>query len=292
MSTRRRAQPTRRPIRPGPRPCQAGARPEPRPGPGPGPTLESTTRLSDCGGRIKFSSGVENAAVRTDDESTPPAVPSAEFMSSVPKATAPKAPSPGGGAASGRVDGPRDANDMSPTWRNTTATRSPASRISAPRVSSEQPADDDIELVTAAMCADGHPNPAHRTSCRVCGARGGDVAHPRPAAFARDGAQPHRRDVRAHRADIIGRKPRVDRVQGTAHPTTATAAARPRQRQPSAAADRGLDRAGRRPAFEERNLPQTSGSARRSAARNPTPLAAGDVLDLGHGVQLTFKDLP
>ena len=145
--------------------------------------------------------------------------------------------------------------------------------------------------VVAVTCALGHANPPHRTACRSCGSplSGPPARIPRPSlGWVRS---PDGERIELTSPIIVGRVPRADRVQGV---DVARLLALPNGHISSNHLEIRLEgwnvlavdlrsRNGtflRRPGEPPMRLPD-----------KPIILVAGDVLDLGHGVQLSFEEL-
>ncbi len=146
--------------------------------------------------------------------------------------------------------------------------------------------------VVATYCPMGHPNPPHRTECRSCGAPllGEPARIPRPAmGWVRT---PGGERVELVTPLVIGRNPRAERIQGTDLPRLISV---PNGHVSSNHLEIRLEgwnvlavdlhsRNGtflRRPGQPPMRLPE-----------QPTMIISGDVLDLGHGVQFSFEELP
>lgn len=146
--------------------------------------------------------------------------------------------------------------------------------------------------VVAILCPLGHANPPHRSGCRSCSAPllGEPLRVPRPALGWMRTAEGEHIDLTS--PVIIGRKPTVTRLQGLEMPLLVAV---PHGHVSSNHLEIRLEgwnvmavdlhsRNGtlmRRPGEPPVRLPE-----------RPTMLVAGDVLDLGHGVQFSFHELP
>ena len=145
--------------------------------------------------------------------------------------------------------------------------------------------------VLAVACAQGHPNPPHRPACSECG--GETVGTPQRVARPSLGrlALPSGELIELTAPVIVGRTPRADRVQGPVLPRLV-----PLSQKHISGSHLELR-------LEEWNvlavdLHSTNGTfLRRSGeapvrlGERPELLVQGDVLDLGHGVQLTLEFL-
>lgn len=248
--------------------------------------------------------GVEQAAVRVVEEPAPPATTGGDFINDVPRASgdAPTSSPSGADVGSGRsaVAGRRSAVEGATDSYNYLADLEEHDSFTVARIEDlvptarvEHPDDADDELITAAMCAEGHPNPVHRTACRICGgtvAAGERTRVPRPSLGTVVSSTGESFELTG--PIIVGRKPRVDRVQGPQIPRLMPlphghVSANHLQLRTEGWTVLAIDLHSRNGTFLRRQgqptvrLPET-----------PMPLVAGDVLDLGQGVQLTFQDLP
>lgn len=145
--------------------------------------------------------------------------------------------------------------------------------------------------VLAVLCDQGHPNPPQRPVCSECG--GAIVGKPRRVARPSLGrlALPGGDRIDLTAPVIVGRKPRADRVQGTVLPRLVPLS------QGHVSGNHLEFR------LEEWNvlavdLHSTNGTYLRRIGEAPVRLGErpellvqGDVLDLGHGVQLTLEFL-
>ena len=145
--------------------------------------------------------------------------------------------------------------------------------------------------VLAVACAQGHPNPPHRPACSECG---GDVVG-MPQRVARPSlgrlVLPSGELIELTAPVIVGRTPRADRVQGPVLPRLV-----PLSQKHISGSHLELR-------LEEWNvlavdLHSTNGTFLRRTGEAPVRLGErpellvqGDVLDLGHGVQLTLEFL-
>lgn len=146
--------------------------------------------------------------------------------------------------------------------------------------------------VVAITCPMDHLNPTHRSLCRVCEAPllGEPTRIPRPGlGWLRS---PEGERIELLTPIIIGRNPRADRVQGTDLPRLIPLPNGHISSNHLAIRLEGWNvlavdlqsRNGtylRRPGQPPMRLPE-----------QPTMLLSGDVLDLGHGVQFSFEELP
>lgn len=149
-----------------------------------------------------------------------------------------------------------------------------------------------VGTVVAIYCPLDHINPTHRSVCRVCEA----PLLGEPARIARPGLgwvrSPEGERIELTSPVIIGRNPRADRVQGTDLPRLIALPNGHISSNHLAIKLEGWNvlavdlqsRNGtylRRPGQPPMRLPE-----------QPTMLVSGDVLDLGHGVQFSFEELP
>lgn len=149
----------------------------------------------------------------------------------------------------------------------------------------------DGPLVLSMVCANGHANPPQRATCTVCGAElnGEPVRVPRPSlGIVR---MPNGDRLELNAPVIVGRNPRADRMNGSAQPHLVPL---------SQGHVSGMHLELR---LEDWNvlavdLHSTNGTFLRRQGEAPVRLGerpellvTGDVLDLGHGVQLVVEQL-
>lgn len=146
--------------------------------------------------------------------------------------------------------------------------------------------------VRGLWCPQGHANPGHRPSCFRCGAplRGDSVVMQRPALGRVTASSGEVIDL--VRPVIAGRNPRAARVQGSVLPRLLPL---PHPHVSSSHLEVTLEDW----KVLARDLRSTNGTLLRRRDEAPVRLpetaqllVSGDVLDLGHGVQLLFEDLP
>ncbi|NLA28842.1 MAG: FHA domain-containing protein [Propionibacterium sp.] len=148
------------------------------------------------------------------------------------------------------------------------------------------------KTVVAVCCPMSHTNPTHRKNCRVCGAPllGEPQRIPRPSlGWVRT---PSGERLELVTPLVIGRNPRAERIQGIELPRLVAV---PNGHVSSNHLEIRVEgwsvlavdlhsRNGtylRRPGQPPVRLPD-----------QPTVIVSGDVLDLGHGVQFCFEELP
>ena len=145
--------------------------------------------------------------------------------------------------------------------------------------------------VLGVRCAHDHPNPPHRSVCFECGGPLSGAAHRMPRPVLGRLKLPSGEIVELNAPVIIGRNPRVERYQGTVLPRLV----------PLSQGHVSSNHLELR--LEEWNvlavdLHSTNGTFLRRRGEAPVRLGErpeilmdGDVLDLGHGVQLTLEGL-
>lgn len=146
--------------------------------------------------------------------------------------------------------------------------------------------------VVAILCPLGHANPPHRSGCRSCGAPllGEPLRVPRPALGWMRTAEGERIDLTA--PVIIGRKPTVTRLQGLEMPRLVAV---PHGHVSSNHLEIRMEGWNVMAVdLHSRNgtLLRRQGEPPVRLPERPAMLVAGDVLDLGHGVQFSFHELP
>ena len=251
---------------------------------------------------------IEDAAVRTDQDG--------EFIAGVPGA-APAAPTPPPQPDAGSSVPPQAtppvaavAEDRTPGEGHTTTTGGMLRLHDAEGdhdgetvlaadfesgATSPEPGPEPIApgewSVLGVRCPQGHPNPPHRSTCFECGAPLTGAAHrmPRPALGRLK--LPSGEIIDLTVPVIVGRNPRVERYQGTVLPRLV----------PLSQGHVSSNHLELR--LEEWNvlavdLHSTNGTFLRRRGEAPVRLGErpellmdGDVLDLGHGVQLTLEGL-
>lgn len=213
---------------------------------------------------------VEDAAVRDGVE--------VAFISSVP----PAVQTPAASDDAVDVEGDHDGN---------TVLMGVGSPVPPPVFDRASGGDAGVPTVLAVECPTGHANPPHRATCSVCGAPIGGA----PRRMARPSlgrlVLPNGESLELTAPVIVGRNPRADRVQGSVLPTLVPLAQ-------SHVSGTHLELR-----LEEWNvlavdLHSTNGTFLRRHGEAPVRLGErpellieGDVLDLGHGVQLTLEHL-
>lgn len=161
----------------------------------------------------------------------------------------------------------------------------------SPEPPAAAPARDD-QLLQGVLCPRGHANPTHRATCRLCdsplGSESVRVTRPSLGRLAASTGEV----IELTGPVIVGRDPRAARFQGTEIPRLLAIP------QPHVSASHVEIR------LEGWNvlaldLRSTNGTFLRRHSEPPVRLpelpqllVAGDVLDLGHGVHLTFTGLP
>jgi len=154
------------------------------------------------------------------------------------------------------------------------------------------PLPDASDDVLAVLCDSGHANPPHRATCRVCStalhSEARPVARPALGKIVTSAGE----TVPLTGPVVVGRDPRAARFQGTEIPRTVILPAGHISANHLEIRLEGwnvlaVDLSSRNGSFLRRHgqppvrLPET-----------PQLLVSGDVVDLGHGVQLTFEELP
>lgn len=145
--------------------------------------------------------------------------------------------------------------------------------------------------VLATTCAAGHPNPPQRVQCGVCGAPVTGPARRVPRPSLGTIRLPSGEPVALTAPLVIGRNPRPDRASGT---DEARLVAVPHGHVSSSHLEiqldgwsvLALDLRSRNGTFLRRR-----GAPPVRLGDRPELLVEGDVLDLGHGVQLTLERL-
>lgn len=149
--------------------------------------------------------------------------------------------------------------------------------------------------VLARRCAAGHDNPPTRTACRVCGAPvvGSPSQTGRPSLgrmrFSTGSV------VELDAPVVMGRRPRVGRVAGGQLPRVVTVPSPLGEISASHLAVRLEDWVVLAVDLDSSNgtmLLRPGTAPRRLAPQEPEILRAGDVIDLGDGVLVTFEDVP
>ncbi len=148
------------------------------------------------------------------------------------------------------------------------------------------------ESVVAVICPLEHPNPTHRSQCRVCGAplSQNSCRIERPSLGwlqAPDGEV-----IELSQPVVVGRDPRADRIRGTDIPRLLVLPHGHISSNHLAIRLEGWN-------VMAVDLNSTNGTMLRRPNQppvrlptQPTLLASDDVLDLGHGLIIRFKDLP
>lgn len=218
---------------------------------------------------------VERAAVRESPEEL--------FISSVPKA---------GAAPAAQAVPVADVVDEAGDHDGHTVIASPAAgSVGAAAVAPTAPVGPEGPTVLAVRCTAGHANPPHRSACTLCGAavEGESARVPRPSLGRV--LLPNGERVELVVPLIIGRNPRADRVPGSAPPRLV-----PLSQSHVSGSHLELR-------LEDWNvlavdLNSTNGTFLRRQGEAPVRLGErpellveGDVLDLGHGVQLAVEQL-
>lgn len=146
-------------------------------------------------------------------------------------------------------------------------------------------------LVLGVRCERGHPNPPHRNACFTCGSPTSGPAQRMPRPLLGRLKLPSGEVIDLTTPVIVGRNPRVERCQGTVLPRLV----------PLSQGHVSSNHLELR--LEEWNvlavdLHSTNGTFLRRRGEAPVRLGErpeilmdGDVLDLGHGVQLTLEGL-
>ncbi|GAA4819957.1 FHA domain-containing protein [Nocardioides caeni] len=146
--------------------------------------------------------------------------------------------------------------------------------------------------VLAVLCANGHANPPQRPRCRSCGGEldGPPRQVPRPSLGRLSTTSAGTIELTA--PVVIGRAPRTERFQGPEMPRLLVLT------EPHISATHLALRIDGWSVLAE-DLGSTNGTYVRRHGQQPFrlvgqphPLAPGDVIDLGHGVQLHFEELP
>lgn len=215
---------------------------------------------------------VEAAAVREPAEDA--------FISGVPKPKPVADPaSAGGDADAGDHDG------------HTVMMSDEAAPGDFARSTPEPDEDADGPEVLGVLCANGHANPPQRSACTTCGAELVGEARRLPRPSLGTVMLPSGERIELTGPVIIGRNPRADRVQGSAVPRLV-----PLSQGHVSGTHLELR-------LEDWNvlavdLHSTNGTFLRRSGEAPVRLGerpelliAGDVLDLGHGVQVVVEQL-
>ncbi len=156
----------------------------------------------------------------------------------------------------------------------------------------EQPAWLAASEVVAVTCPDGHANPPHRSTCRVCGAavEGEPARMPRPSLGRVIASTGESLDLTA--PVIVGRAPRAARFQGHEIPQLLTV---PEPHVSSSHVALRIDGW----SLLAVDLHSSNGTFLRRHGQPPTRLldqpvllVPGDVVDIGHGIHLRFEELP
>ena len=146
--------------------------------------------------------------------------------------------------------------------------------------------------VVAILCPLGHANPPHRPGCRICGSPllGEPQRVPRPPLGWMRTSDGERVDLTT--PVVIGRKPTVSRLQGLEMPRLVAV---PHGHVSSNHVEIRLEGWNVRAVdLHSRNgtLLRRAGEPPVRLPEQPAMLVAGDVVDLGHGVQFSFHELP
>ena len=146
--------------------------------------------------------------------------------------------------------------------------------------------------VVAILCPLGHANPPHRPGCRICGSPllGEPQRVPRPPLGWMRTSDGERVDLTT--PVVIGRKPTVSRLQGLEMPRLVAV---PHGHVSSNHVEIRLEGWNVMAVdLHSRNgtLLRRAGEPPVRLPEQPAMLVAGDVVDLGHGVQFSFHELP
>lgn len=146
--------------------------------------------------------------------------------------------------------------------------------------------------VVAILCPLGHANPPHRPGCRICGSPllGEPQRVPRPPLGWMRTSDGERVDLTT--PVVIGRKPTVSRLQGLEMPRLVAV---PHGHVSSNHVEIRLEGWNVMAVdLHSRNgtLLRRAGEPPVRLPEQPAMLIAGDVVDLGHGVQFSFHELP
>ena len=146
--------------------------------------------------------------------------------------------------------------------------------------------------VVAILCPLGHANPPHRPGCRICGSPllGEPQRVPRPPLGWMRTSDCERVDLTT--PVVIGRKPTVSRLQGLEMPRLVAV---PHGHVSSNHVEIRLEGWNVMAVdLHSRNgtLLRRAGEPPVRLPEQPAMLVAGDVVDLGHGVQFSFHELP
>ncbi len=222
---------------------------------------------------------IEDAAVRLKDPSA------SEFISAVP----------------GRGPGPVPAVDQDPgdvlgdhdgmTIMSLDGLL-PTSGTPAPGSAPASPDQASGPLVLALICPAGHASPAHRTTCRVCGAPilGSPVQVPRPALgrmLTADGES-----IDLDQEVILGRSPRAERVRAMEVPRLVPLPYPHISGSHLAIRLEGWSVLAQDLHSRNGTFLRRRGEPPVRLGDQPLPLTSADILDLGRGVQLRFEELP
>ncbi|MEZ0579868.1 FHA domain-containing protein [Nocardioides sp. MH1] len=146
--------------------------------------------------------------------------------------------------------------------------------------------------VLGVLCPSGHGNPPQRAHCRVCGAAltGSPTRIPQPSLGRVVASSGERAELTG--PVIIGRAPRASRFQGTSVPRLVTLPHPHISASHLALRVEGwsvlvVDLSSTNGTFLRRN-----GEPPFRILEQPQLLVTGDVIDLGHGVHLSFEELP
>ena len=255
-----------------PRPVAIATPPEadlPDEHPLPGPATPEDVRLANVWSEHTQFQPVEQAAVRV--EATP------LFISGIPRRSA----TAGQAAAPAVVDlGDHDGH---------TILQPDLERAAPQRATPGLDAGDEL---SALLCHAGHANPTHRVTCRIC-------AEPIDGEV-RTVARPSLGRMTSSMGEVVeltgpviaGRNPRASRVQGPEVPRLLSlphghVSASHIEIRTDGWRVLALDLQSRNGTFLRRR-----GQPAMRLLEKPVPLISGDVLDLGHGVRLSFEDLP
>lgn len=148
------------------------------------------------------------------------------------------------------------------------------------------------EMVLGVRCSAGHGNPVHRSSCRVCGVplSGGGERMPRPSLGTLITSAGETIDL--ERNVLAGRNPQASRITGPVLPRLLPL---PHSHVSGTHLEIRLESW----SVMVVDLDSTNGTFLQRPgqptvriSRSPQLLMAGDVVQLGHGVDLRFEDLP